>query len=194
MIKLASRLAASGLVVALLGLLTWSLLHPSDGSKLVRKVASGARPIAPAFHGKVIWNRVDTWPTSLSRRGQQKQLALSELRGSIVVLNFWASWCHPCNQEAKDLSAAAYRYRGKVAFIGINPNDLRSFSQAFLTKYALPFPSVSDPGGRIATQFGVTQVPETYFIAANGRIIGHIAGPVTAASVQSVLAPALSRS
>jgi thioredoxin-like negative regulator of GroEL len=115
------------------------------------------------------------------------------LRGSIVVLNFWASWCHPCNREAKDLRAAAFRYRGRVPFLGMNPNDLRSFSQAFLTKYALPFPSVSDPGGQISARYGVSQIPETYVIARNGRIIGHIAGPVTGKSIRAMLTPALSR-
>jgi peroxiredoxin len=193
MIRLIARVAASGLVVALLGLLAWSLFHPSSGAKLVGKVASGAHPVAPQFRGKVIWGRVGTWPTTLSKRAQQNELALSELRGSVTVMTFWASWCNPCALEADDLRAAAYRYEGRVAFLGINSNDLHTFSQAFLVKHAPPFPSVSDPGGRIAARYGVAQLPETYVIARNGRIIGHIAGPVDAASLQSLLSRALSR-
>ena len=94
-------------------------------------------------------------------------LSSSELRGTPVVINFWASWCDPCNQEAPDLEATWKQYRAKgVRVVGVDYEDQPADAQAFVSKYGISYPSVVDRGGQLATAFGVRGVPETFFIDA----------------------------
>ena len=94
-------------------------------------------------------------------------LSSSELRGTPVVINFWASWCDPCNQEAPDLEATWKQYRAKgVRVVGVDYEDQPGDAQAFMSKYGISYPSVVDRGGELATAFGVRGVPETFFIDA----------------------------
>lgn len=126
-------------------------------------------------------------------------LSSSELRGSPVVINFWASWCDPCNQEAPDLEATWKQYRAKgVRVVGVDYEDQPADAQAFLSRYGITYPSVVDRGGELATTFGVRGVPETFFIDSRYRFyaIGQgdpegtkngtkIVGPITAQEVVS---------
>jgi cytochrome c biogenesis protein CcmG/thiol:disulfide interchange protein DsbE len=111
----------------------------------------------------------------------------------VVVLNFWASWCLPCKDEAPDLAAAARQYTGRVVFLGVNPNDFKSDARHFLTKYKVDFPSIADPGAEIAGGFGIVQIPETYVLAPNGKIVAHIAGPASTASLAEAIETGLAR-
>jgi thiol-disulfide isomerase/thioredoxin len=77
---------------------------------------------------------------------QFRQL-LTQLKGTPVVVNFWASWCGPCRQEAPGLSAVARRYGGKVQFLGVDLKDTKSAAQVTVRDFGYPYPSVADPGG-----------------------------------------------
>lgn len=97
---------------------------------------------------------------------------LSELKGKVVVLNFWASWCKPCEQEAADLETAwqFYQPRGDVVFLGIDWTDTESKAQAYLQRFNITYPNGPDLGTRISQSFRTTGVPETYIVDKNGKL------------------------
>ena len=105
-------------------------------------------------------------------------LALSELRGRPAVLNFWASWCKPCEDEAPMLQAAHERYVDEVAFVGINIKDAESDARAFVERWRIDYPNVKDEGGRIYDDYALTGQPESFFIDAGGEIVAHVPGPL----------------
>ena len=117
-------------------------------------------------------------------------LSLADLRGSIVVVNFWASWCVPCRNEQPVLVAAndAYRDSG-VVFVGISFQDQTSAAAAFLDELGRGegYRYVTDPGSRAAVEFGVYGVPETYFIDRTGTIVAKVTGETDSALMAEAL-------
>jgi cytochrome c biogenesis protein CcmG, thiol:disulfide interchange protein DsbE len=91
--------------------------------------------------------------------------------GKPVVVNFWASWCGPCADEAPILEDAARRNGSAFTFVGVNVEDLDSDAQAFIRKYGITYPNGSGNAGPISVQYGMRGVPETYFIAPDGRLV-----------------------
>ena len=109
--------------------------------------------------------------------GDDGGLALADLRGAPVVLNFWASWCGPCRDEAPLLNAAAERYGGRVHVVGVNVRDSRPDALEFARDYDYGFRSVVDADGRIYDDYGLTGQPETFVIDAEGKVFQHVQGP-----------------
>ena len=106
-------------------------------------------------------------------------LSLSDLRGKPAVLNFWASWCAPCEDEAPLLRRAERAYGDRVAIVGVDIKDARSDALAFVEKYRLNYPHVRDEGSEMYHAYGLTGQPETFFIDQRGEIVEHVAGPVS---------------
>jgi cytochrome c biogenesis protein CcmG/thiol:disulfide interchange protein DsbE len=103
--------------------------------------------------------------------------SLSDVDGSPVLLNFWASWCVPCRDEAALFRRAARQYRGRVEFVGVDIKDSHSDAIAFARRHGLGYTLVTDRG-EIAPRYGLTGQPETFFIDSSGVVVEHVAGPV----------------
>ncbi|RDI76244.1 Redoxin [Gaiella occulta] len=187
-----AQAAAISLVAALLALLVWKLVAGSAGAGFVKAIERGERPSAPAFDLPVIWNRTELWPTAVRGAGDDGRLSLAELRGHPVVLNFWASWCIPCKEEAPAFDAAARAHRGKIAFLGLDVQDLVPDARRFLDTLDVPYASVRDGTPNSYSAYGLTGVPETYFIDARGRVVAHAVGALSRreleASITALLA------
>lgn len=181
----AAQLLALLVVLGLLSLLVWRFFEANHGADLVKAVRHGKRPPAPAFALPVIWMNSDTWPPPLHRLLHQQALGLAQLRGRPVVVNFWASWCVPCKKEAPRLNAAAHAHAGDALFLGIDVQDLTSDARAFLRHHRVPYPSVHDNSGLTYNGYGLTGVPETYWLDARGRIVSHFAGPVSRTQLET---------
>jgi cytochrome c biogenesis protein CcmG/thiol:disulfide interchange protein DsbE len=91
--------------------------------------------------------------------------------GKPLVLNFWASWCGPCVDEAPLLQAAAAREGDRVQFVGVNVEDIDADAQTFLRKFGVTYPNGSGNAAAVSVAYGMRGVPETYFIAPDGRLI-----------------------
>ncbi len=114
----------------------------------------------------------------------QSEVTLSELRGKVVVINFWAEWCVECKREADILEATwkSYRDRG-VVFLGVDWVDVEPEARKYLTRYSITYPNGPDLGGRIGQDYGLTGVPETFFIDKSGRVDDFWLGPLTEAEL-----------
>jgi cytochrome c biogenesis protein CcmG, thiol:disulfide interchange protein DsbE len=164
-------------VLALLALLVWDLAH-SSGGKVAREVDAGKTIAAPAFTRP----RIDTAGT----------LSLASLRGKVVVLNFWQSYCQPCQTEARTLAAASKRWSGKdVVFVGVDEIDLRSAARKFMKRYGITYATVSDSGPLVG-HYGVTGYPETFIVTRKGLVVPpHIVGPATSTGLDKAIKHAL---
>ncbi len=96
----------------------------------------------------------------------------ADLRGKVVVLNFWASWCKPCEQEAAELEQAWRSYQGndKVLFLGVNWTDTEPQAKAYLQRFDITYPNGPDLRTKIGDMFRITGVPETYVIGPDGKL------------------------
>ena len=154
MIHRVAQAASVTVVLALLGVLIWHFANQGT-----TEVTAGQ--IAP------LWtkSRVDTTGT----------LSLASLRGKVVVLNFWQSYCAPCTHEARVLADTSRSWSGKgVVFVGVDEQDLRGPALKFMHRFNITYPIVADD------HYGVTGYPETFFIDRRGRVVSpHIIGPAT---------------
>ncbi len=105
---------------------------------------------------------------------------LEDLRGKVVLLNFWASWCFPaCYEEAPVLERAWRAYKDRVVVVGVDIQDTEPQARQFIGQFGLTFPNGPDPGGKVAIDYGVYGVPETFVIDQQGIIAFKQVGAVT---------------
>ena len=145
-------------------LLTWMLAFGlSRNPDQIRSVLVGHR--APVF--------------SLPAIQQDRTVRLADLRGQVVVINFWGSWCADCVTEHPALAAAWRRYRDQgVTLLGVPWEDSTAPEEAFLRTYGGSWPQLFDPGDRVSIAYGVRGVPETFLVDRSGRIVAQRSGPV----------------
>ncbi|HXE30890.1 MAG TPA: TlpA disulfide reductase family protein [Terriglobales bacterium] len=99
-------------------------------------------------------------------------VSLASYRGRVVVLNFWASWCPPCIQETPTLNAMAERFpQGRLVVLGVSIDQDPVAYQNFLASYRIRYPTARDPSAALMHRYGTEQIPETYIINAEGRMV-----------------------
>lgn len=166
-------LVAGGLTLGLL--LIWARAFGKDPHRVPFMLEG--KP-APAF--------------TLQRLDSGETVSLEKLKGKPVVLNFWASWCHPCRQEQPVLDWAYQRWAKELHFFGVVFEDSEENARKYLAQTRPPYPQLIDPQSSMAVDYGVTGVPETYFIDREGIIRGKVAEPIDpqtmAAKVRELLA------
>jgi len=158
--------ALLGSIVVVLGLLALVTVRSNRPASISGALARGLTPAAPGF----VLPRLDAKGT----------IDLASLRGNVVVVNFWASWCPPCRFEAPALEATWQRYRDRgVVVVGLNVQDLVPEAVRFLKETRTTYPVVRDRDNATYRAYGVVALPETFFIDRDGRIVEKFRGGVS---------------
>jgi cytochrome c biogenesis protein CcmG/thiol:disulfide interchange protein DsbE len=193
------RFAIAGIwlgLLGLLGLLAWGVFRVSAAASISAGVGG---PTRVNWEGQAIPVRVRPAPDlqlalfAAAEGGERATLRLAALAGQPAVINFWASWCQPCRQEAPVLERFAQEYgpRG-VVFLGVNVWDNEGAARAFLAEYGLSYPNGVDVKGDAAIEYGLTGLPETFFVDREGRLVRKFIGPVTERALRAALEELLS--
>jgi cytochrome c biogenesis protein CcmG/thiol:disulfide interchange protein DsbE len=167
------------LAAALVGLLVYGVAQRGDDTGLDTKVEQGDRPPAPGR---------DVELPLLTGSGKR---SLADFDGHVVVLNFWASWCGPCEQEAPELESVQQRLRRSGGTVlGVTYKDYAADSRGFVRKFDVSYPSLRDDRLALAPEYGTTKLPETFVLDAQGRIVAISRGVVSARFLDDALAKA----
>jgi cytochrome c biogenesis protein CcmG/thiol:disulfide interchange protein DsbE len=175
----AAPLVAVLAVAALVGLLVYGVAAKSEDTTLDEAVGKGSRPTAPV--------------RSLPVLGDAGQQSLKDLRGKVVVLNFWASWCDPCKAEAPELEKAQQRLsrNGDGTVLGVTFRDATRDSQRFIREHGITYPSIRDIDGKLAQDYGTRALPETFVIDRRGKVVAMSRGAVDGAFLNRAIDQAL---
>jgi cytochrome c biogenesis protein CcmG, thiol:disulfide interchange protein DsbE len=126
-------------------------------------------------------------PIALPPLGGGETVSLEALRGRPIVVNFWSTWCVPCFEEHAALQHSARRLKGQVRFVGVLYEDEEPNALEYLKRYGAAYPTLRDDQGRTAIAYGVTGVPETFIIDAQGTVVEKCAFPLTEEALDGLL-------
>ncbi len=188
-------LIAVSLPVVLLAALTYGLFTDAPQATIDGALAESEAVEAPGFELSVL--QEGTLGPPLSRAVgpalEDGRVALGELRGTPMVVNFWASWCDPCRREAPLLERTWQQAHDRgVLFVGLNQQDVLRDARRFLSDFGTNYLNVRDPGNGVARRWGLVGLPETFFLDADGRVVAHILGEASAGELRDGMEAALS--
>ncbi len=176
--------------------------HRGDEVARPRRSPAGlvAAPVLIALLAACTGGSTETGTTSVQRVSEplpllegkavdgDATLSTADHAGEVLVLNVWASWCAPCEEEMPELVRVAERYENRgVTFLGINHTDQLASARTFARRYRVPYDSFHDDAGRFAAKLGYLGLPDTYVVDAGGTIRFAINGPTTEAELSGLL-------
>jgi cytochrome c biogenesis protein CcmG/thiol:disulfide interchange protein DsbE len=171
-------IAVVAVAAALVALLVYGVASQGTDTSIDDAVERGERPSAPQ--------------ATLPVLGADGSGSLSDYRGRVVILNFWASWCPPCVDELPLLERTQRRIKRRGATVlGVNYQDLPEDATVFVDRFDLSFPNLRDRDGEYAEKYAILGFPETFVIDRKGRIAAARRGPVTADWLETALSPLL---
>lgn len=143
--------------------------------------------IAPGFHAKIVANADNVGPLA-DGAAASSTLDLGALKGRPVLLDFWATWCGPCQAEAPVLNSLAQRYKDRgLAVVGVNTSDEDGLAAAFARKKNLGFPMVYDQGNTIAKAYGVSSLPTLVLVSKEGKIVALRQGVTSEEALEDIV-------
>jgi len=116
------------------------------------------------------------------------RVTLASLHGKPAFVNFWASWCTPCKQEAPVLERFAQTLHGRATLVGVDWNDGADSARGFIDQYRLTYPILRDDSGAVGTAYGLSGLPTTFVLNTRGEIVQTLLGPQTLSALQAALA------
>ena len=194
--RILGPLIAIAITCALIALLAYGLVASAPNTAIQDALGRGQAPVAPPFRLRVE-ERGALGPildARLKAVFARHDVSLSELRGTPVILNLWASWCVPCQLEAPTLERAWKRLArpAGVLFLGLDQQDSQQGASTFLHHYRIDYPNLNEGGNDTSVSYGATGVPETFAITASGRIVAHIIGESSPSQLADAIAAARS--
>jgi cytochrome c biogenesis protein CcmG/thiol:disulfide interchange protein DsbE len=161
----------------LVGLLIYGVSAQSANRTLDELVASGRHPPAPDA------------ARSLPVLGSRGTSSLASLKGKVVVLNFWASWCEPCQVEAPLLEREqGHLLSHGATVLGVTYLDASPDSQSFVSRYHLSYPNLRDNTGTFAHSYGTNQLPESFIVDRTGHVVAVSRGEISQTFLNGALA------
>jgi cytochrome c biogenesis protein CcmG/thiol:disulfide interchange protein DsbE len=159
--------------------------------------------IAIGFLGILVWGMLNRQPiTGLSgvamvdRQApdftlttfEGKTISLADLRGKLIIINFWASWCPPCRIEAPLIERTwrAYKNRGPI-FLGVNIQDREKDALSYIREFDITYPNGPDPTGEIAIDYGVSGLPVTFFVSRSGEVVRRWVGAIDRSALMGII-------
>ncbi len=178
--RLIIPIVAGVVALGLVGLLAYGLVSRSTTDTFAQAVADGRFPVAPSRALPVLGSDDETQ-------------SVAALRGQVVLVNFWASWCGPCKAEADVLNRAQRQLAGADAgtVLGVTVDDTPPALLRFVAQHDVRFPSVRDVGSKLGREYDTGGVPESFLVDRQGRIVALRRGPIDDEWVKLALAKVL---
>ena len=178
-------LVAAIVVVAAIGFVTWFAVHDNGSSTPSSVPGATVDPIGQIGPSSApgVAKVGDLAPDFNLETLDGSTVRLSDLRGTPVVLNFWASWCAPCRKEFPLLRDAAKNANGRYVVVGVDTSDIRSDGRSFAREQQAHWPNGFDVDQGVAKSYGVIGKPQTFFIDADGRIVARVPSELTRATI-----------
>lgn len=176
--RLALQAAAVAVLVALVGVFARGLV--SNSTTVAAELKDGKTPAAPQFR--------------LPMLAGGRSFNLQSLRGNVVVLNFWASWCQPCRDEAPIFAEELHRHAAQgLRIVGVNSQDFVSDARDFARTFHVSYPLVRDGSNDVTTRWGVSGFPATFVIARDGTVRWFQNQEITAQELDQAILPILGK-